>query len=171
MERITIWIDSSALVKRYAPEPGSELIDSLFSEVKLRPHLVLTIPLVQYVETYAVLIRKRNSGVITHRLLQSAIATLIAELEHQPSWFRVLALPDEFYVMGMKYIRRYNINTVDAACMALYLEQGYQISSMKVLISADRRLLRAAQMEQIKVLDPEQAALEELIAFLNSLEP
>ena len=54
--------DASALIKRYAPETGTEIVNRLFSTVALDRMLCLAI---NTGEVISVFVRKRNDGTIT----------------------------------------------------------------------------------------------------------
>ena len=62
--------DASALAKRYAPEIGTPLVNSLFSKVPLDRMMCLS---VGTGEVISVLVRKKNAGLITEAVFSQAI--------------------------------------------------------------------------------------------------
>lgn len=70
------YVDTSALVKRYHVEPGSDRIDQLFADPTasfLTASLTLT-------ELTSALDRKVQDGTITHAVLQAALAVVARDL-------------------------------------------------------------------------------------------
>jgi predicted nucleic acid-binding protein len=55
----TLFWDASALAKRYIAEQGSDTVDALF-EARSQHSMVATV--LGFVETYAMIVRKRNAG-------------------------------------------------------------------------------------------------------------
>ena len=71
------YLDASALVKRYCPEPGSLTVDHLFLKVSPDRMFILS---VGYAEVAFVLVRNRNTGILTPTRCRQAIADLRAEI-------------------------------------------------------------------------------------------
>ena len=71
------YLDASALVKRYCPEPGSFSVDHLFLKVSPDRMFILS---VGYAEVAFILVRKRNTGILTAARCQQAMAALRAEV-------------------------------------------------------------------------------------------
>jgi predicted nucleic acid-binding protein len=71
------YLDASALAKRYAPEPGSVLVDHLLAGV---PAHRLSVFNVSMAEVVSLLVRKRNTGVISTAALSQAVIDLGAEI-------------------------------------------------------------------------------------------
>jgi len=68
--------DASALVKRYTPETGAELIDRLLDHLTLkRSCLALTAA-----EIVWALVRKRNAGRLSRQSYEQAVVNLNAEV-------------------------------------------------------------------------------------------
>jgi predicted nucleic acid-binding protein len=63
-------LDASALVKRYAPETGSAIIDYLITKATRGRLLCLMLGVAEVV---AALVRKRNGGVITPAIFAAAM--------------------------------------------------------------------------------------------------
>jgi hypothetical protein len=67
-------------------------------------------------------------------------------------------------------IVQHNINATDAQILksCLDLQQRLPEEDQLVLLSSDKRLLRAAQNNNVSVLDPEVANFSELQVLMNS---
>src|SRR5437870_2427423 len=77
--------DGSALVKRYAPEPGDALVDHLFTRVS-RDRLMCL--MIGAAEVAAALVRKRNQGALTPVMFTAATAELRAEVVDAADFFK-----------------------------------------------------------------------------------
>jgi predicted nucleic acid-binding protein len=160
--------DASALAKRYVAEVGSATVNILFTSAS--PHEMVSTPW-SYAETYSLLLRKLNSGVIDQPLFTTAVTALQAEVVLSPS-FGLLSITDAMVFASIGIITQHNINATDAAILALLLDYTRVLSSGRsgcVVIAADRRLLRAADAEGLKTLDPEALATADVSAFIASL--
>lgn len=72
-------VDASALGKRYAPEVGTPLVNQLFNAVPYQRLLVLTHTIA---ETFSIIVRRQNSGVLTGNAYRRARQVLRRELVH-----------------------------------------------------------------------------------------
>ena len=88
------------------------------------------------------------------------------------SRFTLLSALDEDVLAGIALSDAHNINSTDASMLAAYLHYAEFVSADEptcVLVAADNRLLRAAESEGLKTLNPETIAPADLPAFLASL--
>lgn len=69
--------DASALVKRYAPEIGTPLVNAFFSQVSLDRMMCLS---VGTGEVVSVLVRKKNAGLIPEEAFLQAMIDFRAEV-------------------------------------------------------------------------------------------
>jgi predicted nucleic acid-binding protein len=158
--------DASALAKRYAPETGSDAVDLAFANAST--HTMGT-SVWGYAETYAILVRKLNGGRLDLPAFTSAVTGLQAEVIDNPD-FAFLAIDDAAILAGISLIRRHNLNSADAAILAVTLRYARSTTSATILlIAADQRLLRAAQAEGVLTLNPENPPGEGVAAFLAAL--
>lgn len=163
---VIVW-DASALAKRYLPEPGSDVVDALFADITPFRMVATTIG---YAETYACLVRARNRGGVNEASFVDAAAHLNDEVLDDLD-FAVLSIDDSAILQGIPFINRYNLNATDAAILAVYLRFEHDLPEDRarcVLVSSDRRLLRAAEAEGLKTLNPETMAPADLRAMLAS---
>src|SRR5947209_8219953 len=110
--------DASALVKRYAPETGSPLVDHLFTQVSRDRLLCL---MLGAAEAVAALVRKRNRGLLTHALCGAAILRLRAEVLDAGDFVK-LPSPNPLINLALPLLERYAINSADAIVLKTALE-------------------------------------------------
>lgn len=124
-----------------------------------------------YAECYWILNRKRNERRITPAAFSLATTQMDQELL-TPGGFNLLSIEDDRVLAGLPFIRRYSLNSNDAAILATFLRYRRSLppgSPPCVLAAADGRLLRAAQSEGLAGLNPELVAEADVLAFLARL--
>ncbi len=158
-----LW-DASALVKRYLIESGSDTVDALWAAPDAT-EMVTTY--LGHLETAAILRRRRNAGAMKDATFHGARSLLRQEVLNGTG-FRLLTadadIPD-----ALALVDRHNINASDAVILAAFLRFSQNGAGGCALVSADKRLLRAAAAEGLNVLDPEEIAAADVPAFLASL--
>ena len=164
---ILFW-DASGLVKRYCAETGAATVHALF-DYSPAPAMIGTFW--GYTETYAILARKRNAGHLTSVGLSTAMSALYYEVIAAET-FDLLSIDDRIVMSSLPHILAHNINSADAALLTTFL--AYQASLPEgsptcVLITADLRLIRAANAEGLQTLNPEALTPQEATAFLSSM--
>jgi hypothetical protein len=72
---------------------------------------------------------------------------------------------------GIDMIDRHNLNSADASILASFLgfAQVHPPGTICIVVAADRRLLRAAQAEGLRTLNPELIAPADVPAFVAAL--
>ncbi|MCR4403831.1 MAG: type II toxin-antitoxin system VapC family toxin [Candidatus Acetothermia bacterium] len=152
--------DASALVKRYAPESGTQLVNLLFSRVKLERMISLSLAVS---EVLSVFVRKRNDGLITDAIFSQALAELRAEVLDSP--FRLAPLEDRLVFASHPLIVQHSLNATDGLVLRAALELRTALRRAGddlVLIASDQRLLRAADAEGLRAFNPETGSQSEL---------
>jgi uncharacterized protein len=160
--------DASGLVKRYAPETGTDTVNALFDHT---PPAELVTTVLGYAETFAILIRKRNAGCISAATCTAAIALLQDEVIHTAD-FRVLLLEPATIIGGTVFVERHNLNSADAAILLTYLQfaQSAAVTGSRcAIVSADTRLIRAATGKGLPAINPERLVAPDVAAFLVAL--
>ena len=155
------------MAQRYAPEIGHATVNALFAAVS--PAQMLTTVLT-YSETCGALVRKRNRGELDGATFSVARSALRAEVIDDPD-FGVLAIESGDILNGIEFIDRHNLNSADASVLMSLLSfaQSQPSPTVCVLIATDRRLLRAAQAEGLRTLNPEITAPNDVPVFLAAL--
>ena len=139
------YIDTSALVKRYHVELGSDQMDRLFAD----PAASLVTANLAITELTSALDRKCQDGVLTRegltQILSVAAQDLLAE-------FWLLELDRAHIRWSQHLILQHHLRTLDALHLAVILS----IKELHpVLVSADARLMQTADREGIELLNPE----------------
>lgn len=159
--------DASALGKRYAPEVGTETVNYLFDAA---PHSRFFLLTQSIGEVLSIIVRKRNSDILTTTAYQQAAQALRAELILAGE-VRLQTAADSLVFNSLVGIERYSINSTDALILSSALqvaatlgEAGHRL----VLVAADVRLLRAAQAEGLSIVNPEIQDSAQIKAWFHS---
>lgn len=159
------YLDASALAKRYAPEPGTPVIKHLFARLTPTRMIVLHIGVAEVV---SILVRKRNGGKLSFATFAQSFLKLQREIINQP----LLRQPDAdaaLVMAAMSVITKHSINATDAMLLRSALDVAANLRARGddlVLVAADHRLLRAAQIEGLLTLNPETQTTADLDALL-----
>ena len=159
------WLDASAGAKRYVAEKGTPLIN----------HLFIRVPLVRMIyffeatgEIIFVFVRRRNEGKITTTRFNQVKQHFKTEFIERDEIGQVFPTEDQV-TASWELIDQHSINSTDAILLQCALDRVSQLlpnGDNLVLVSSDKRLLRAAQNEGLLTFNPEtdsQAALDVLI--------
>ena len=141
-----IYLDTSALIKRFVTENGSPLVESLVGQEG-----PIATAKIAYVEVHAGLTRKHREGHLSGR--QYALACRQFESDWQ-AYIRV-DLQDEILILARDLIQRHTLRGFDAIHLASALSLGAALGEEITLAAADERLLRAARAERLRPLNVE----------------
>jgi hypothetical protein len=131
---MTLFFDTSALIKRYVNEDGSAKVDELFESAS---HILVSS--VTKIEAFSALRRLEAEKHIT----RSEFKTLGNELENDFSFFSVMPLSPEVEASAVQHIIQF------ASCLAVK-------DVIDFFVAADARLVKAALRQKLKVIDPTQ---------------
>jgi predicted nucleic acid-binding protein len=159
------FLDASAWIKRFHEEPGTDVVDRLVDALLAAPKRIAISPL-GLAEVSAALNRHKNEGRLPSSLVQQAIARLLLEA----SAMDVQPLSEAIVMESLPHISKHNVNASDA----LYLHQVILLKNLLhrvdhdvMLVASDRRLVRAATVEGITVLDPEIAVVADVPGLIG----
>ena len=160
-----LW-DASALAKRYTEEIGSPTVQALFAAAP-RSEMITTIW--GYAESFSILMRRHNGGVISAKAFAKAASALENEFIFDAAPV-VLSIDDDAILSGIAMMKKHNLNATDAAILVIFLRYvaAFGLTSA-VLIAADKRLIRAAQTEGLMTIDPETFPDSNVADFLANL--
>src|SRR5579883_3489033 len=99
-----LW-DASALAKRYAEETGSKTVQALFAHASMS-QMVTTIW--GYAETFSILLRRCNGGVISNASFNAAVSALENEIINHPD-VGVLTIDDAAVLAGITLVKKHNL--------------------------------------------------------------
>ena len=140
------FFDSSALIKRYHPEKGSDKVNKIMDSEDY-----LMISSVGMVEFCSAINRKKNQRKITQEDFEFAIWQFFNDVRTR---FFVVGLEGYRIAIANDMVFKHNITSFDAVQLASCIHVG--ISGDIVFVSADKDLLEAAKSEGLKVLNPEE---------------
>jgi len=140
-----IYLDSSAFIKRYLKEIGTDVVKSIIATPGIIASSKLT-----YLEMLSALMKKLRAGEIERRRVHS----LIERFERD--WYYVLVL--EFHNGLLQIIKtlieRYPLKAADAIHLASALWLKHSVKTDVTYVASDSNLLKAAQNENFHILNP-----------------
>jgi predicted nucleic acid-binding protein len=161
-----VYLDASALVKRFRLEIGSDIVNDTVDRVLTHDPRRVFVSALTTVETLSILNRRRNDVQIPLPEFVRSLRGVIHEIKR---FSHYLVLDDHFILASAIYTIKHNINSADAIHLAITLslrEASLRSGADLVCMTADKRLVRASQAEGITVVDPEQSSLEQARAAI-----
>lgn len=132
---MTLYLDTSALLKLYVAERGSKLVKNALEEA----HDV-AIATVGYAEARAALARRQREGALTERSLKTAVRALERDWES----FTRLEVTDGMARLAGGLAEHHRLRGFDAVHLAAALMLQREAGSL-VFVGFDERLTRAAR--------------------------
>jgi predicted nucleic acid-binding protein len=161
----TFLLDASTLLKRYAPEKGTGVMNHLFAQARRERLMCL---MLGAAEVAAGLARKRNGGLIPPVLFATAMIQLRTEILDAPT-FAKLPADNTLIDAAILLLEKHAINANDAIVLRSALDVVIPFRSVGddlILVASDQRLLKAAQAEGLATFDPETQSTTDLDALL-----
>ncbi len=141
-----IYLDTSALIKKYAVEAGTERVRRLLkSEARIFTS-VLT-----YAEVCAALSRKFREGGMEKRHYRKALGHFLNDW----SAFALIALHEALFPFVRKLTEVHSLRGADAVHLSSALWMRKEIGHPLRFIASDHRLLDAAGEEGLEEMNPE----------------
>ncbi|MFW9916137.1 MAG: type II toxin-antitoxin system VapC family toxin [Candidatus Thorarchaeota archaeon] len=152
-------LDSSAIIKRYHVEPGTKEIDILFRWAHEGTH-VLVWPLWNVGEVLGTLDKLRHKEGWSGEVFETTMSKFVAETTTLLEKNNLLLLPidNRFLFESWPFIIKYRIYQADA--LQLVTAQGED----RILVTADKKLLKAAKTCQIQTMNPEETAIQDILS-------
>ncbi len=152
----TYYCDSSVLIKRYIPERGSAWVDALVVSTNGNQLFVAQITQAEIVSGLA---RLRREGVLTDYAVKLARRSVD---HHAGREYRVIDLSTRIVQRAEDLLLAHLLRAYDAIQLASALDMADRLAAAgraaPVFVSADRRLLTAAEAEGLITVDPNQHA-------------
>lgn len=142
------FLDTSALVKLYVQEPGTDRLLYLIGDQPESRFAVLSISVV---ELRSAIRRRQRAGDIEASV---ASAVLESAQRHMESRFLRQPVNDAVIDTSLEIIDRYALRACDAVQLSGCLVICGTAAEPFAFVCSDHRLLEAARSEQLKVLDP-----------------
>jgi predicted nucleic acid-binding protein len=154
----TVYLESSAWVKRYVAEPGSAVMHALLEYAQAQSGQRIGSAWLGLAEVVAVLHRLAHRG----ELGRAALAA-------DKRLVRLLSLGEADWAGVVELVVRHSLTAADAVHLQAALSWGTELGGGQVVfVSADRRLLRAARREGLVAFDIERGDWAQLQALLGS---
>lgn len=141
------FLDTSAVVKRYAQEMGTAWVQSIADPTV--GHL-LAVVRITLAETVAALTRKERGGLVTPHAAVTALSDFDVDFANQ---YVIVEVSPGLVGQAATLARKHALRGYDAVQLAAALEVHRQIPSL-TLVSADTELNTAAVAEGLLVDDP-----------------
>jgi predicted nucleic acid-binding protein len=144
-----LFFDTSALVKRYANEKGTVVVDGLIED----PERPIVITSLAVIETTSAFRRKQNAGELTERHRDDV---LVAFFREATGMFTLVPIEDAGFEMSFELVLEENLRTLDALQLGTALEfAGPDIDS--TFVCADGDLVTVAAGRGLPTINPETA--------------
>ena len=145
-----LYLDTSALVKLYINEPGSERVEELASEYSGNSVAICSITQVEFA---AAIWRRRRTGEFGDAATERTIERFNVRVRTE----FVRYLIDGWTLdLASELISRHPLRGYDAVQLAGCLSLARVMPDPPTFVCSDRRLLTAAEAEGLPVLDPNQ---------------
>lgn len=142
-----IYLDSSALVKRYLKEAGTEKVKSLSADADIIATSKLTYP-----EMLSAFKRKYNNKDITKTEFHTATENFEADWDY----FLIIEFKDDLLKIIKGLVTRHNLKGADSVHLASALWLKQTIKEHIAFVASDSNLLKAARAEKLEALNPQE---------------
>ncbi|MDZ7320020.1 MAG: type II toxin-antitoxin system VapC family toxin [candidate division KSB1 bacterium] len=145
------FFDTSAVVKRYIPEPGTTWIRSLCDKGDFNSIFISEIAVVEGAAAFALLARR---GIISKRESQDAYERFLDDTERQ---YRMIGLTSTLVRAAAELTQHHPLKAYDAIQLAfgLHLNTLFHANNQSLIfVTADETLLQAARAEGIATENP-----------------
>ena len=143
------YLDTSALVKLYVREPGTEQVLRLARSASANQLAVLALA---QVEIRSALRRRERAGEIAGTVVLELLERFQRHLE---AVFLRQVITEATFDVACGLVDRHGLFALDAVQLAGYLAlRTSSGANTPIFVSADRQLLEAAEAESVPVLDP-----------------
>ena len=146
----TVYLDSSAITKRYVAEEGSEAIDALYGRAEARK-IGLCFSLWNVGEVLGAIAKARRLGWFPPEQAEAAAWSFVQESTklHHLGALRTAPVRGDLLEEAITLLFRQDIEQADCLQIATCKDLG-----ASAFVSADRRLLEVARAEGLTALDP-----------------
>jgi uncharacterized protein len=140
-----IYLDSSALVKRYVEEKGTDFLKSILAGDGLIATSKLTYP-----EILSALMRKVQAGEIARKTYNGIVGVFDKDWDH----ILVLDFHNDLLRGVRMLIERHPLKAADAIHLSSALWLRLSSNTDVTFVASDSNLLKAARAEKLEVINP-----------------
>lgn len=138
------FFDTSALMKRYHVETGSETVNGLYD----RPDAVFAVASITITEFVSAFTRKLGEGVITEEDFRACMSEFSKDIITS---FWVVDLDRNHINKGVSLIIKHKLRTLDSLQLAVFLNLA---PAKPIIITSDEALYNAALKEDTLAIKP-----------------
>ena len=148
-----VYLDSSAIVKRYVEEKGSESVDAVYEVLEKEGSQRVAFSIWNIGEVFGAIDIRRQRGDIDEKSMSEAIRLFIGETRKFVAMRRLTVLPigGKTLEESRNLILKHHMYQADALQLATARQ-----SESALILTADRKLAECAKSEEIQVRDPEK---------------
>lgn len=140
-----IYFDSSALVKRYLREAGTESVNAILLSEK-----TIATSKLAYPEILSAFMRKHRAGELAQKPLRSVIDQFESDWKH----FFVIEFHDDLFPAIKALIEEYPLKGADTVHLSSALWLKHIAREDLKFVASDLNLLKAAESENLHVINP-----------------
>ncbi len=145
------YFDSSAIVKRYVPERGSQWVKAITDPAEQN---FVAIAEIGIVEVAAALARRRRRKEIEPKEYEDALTLFLQDVERQ---YEIAETSREIINLGTDLTRFHPLRGYDAIQLAtaLLFAKALEEEIKLIFVSADNQLCKAAEGEGLPAMNPD----------------
>ncbi|HVU12516.1 MAG TPA: type II toxin-antitoxin system VapC family toxin [Phototrophicaceae bacterium] len=143
-----LYVDTSALIKRYMTESGSNWIKTLLNPANGNVIIVCDLTAV---EVFSTLARRQREKTISRARVQILQSHFLVDFERE---YLSLALKDVIVVRARDLITKYPLRSLDALQLSSAIEATNILGEQLTFLSADKNLLAVAASNGFQTDDP-----------------
>lgn len=149
---VAFYLDTSAFVKRYKSEAGTEFVDKLYKGFEAPDRAVTSfLGVLEFVATARRLLKAEE---IDSEDFREMVATFVEEIRE---YYTLRPLDDEVVSAGIEKVVDHALKSADSIHLATALEMEKlldEVGGTLVFIAADEELCEAANREGLKTINP-----------------
>lgn len=145
-----IYFDTSALVKRYVEEKGTQVVVDLI----MSSDMLITTSILTYPEIKAAFTKKLRFKEMSKESYKEAIENF--EKDWSVPVFSVIGLTSQVANLAGSLVERNVLKTLDAVHLASALTVKEHFGIQVLFVSSDDRFNKAASSEGLEVMNPER---------------
>jgi predicted nucleic acid-binding protein len=145
-----IYFDTSALVKRYVEEKGTQVVVDLI----MSSDMLITTSILTYPEMKAAFTKKLRLKEMSKESYKEAIENF--EKDWSMPVFSIIGLTSQVANLAGSLVERNVLKTLDAVHLASALTVKEHFGIQVLFVSSDDRLDKAASSEGLEVMNPER---------------
>ncbi|MFQ6117784.1 MAG: type II toxin-antitoxin system VapC family toxin [Candidatus Bipolaricaulia bacterium] len=160
----TFYFDTSAVVKRYKTEEGTEFVDQLFSLLEKSDRAATSfLTVLEFISAGRRLLK---AGEITTEDFESMLGNFLTDVEKH---FILRALDNSIIADAIDKVVKHALRSADSVQLATAVEVGSLLKEAGeefIFVAGDDELCKAARAERLDVINPrEKDALRKLKQF------